>query len=535
MSGMFHLEAKVVSRADGRSTTAAVAYRAGEKIVDERTGEIHNYKPKRGVLHSQLILPGGGTASRSEFWNRVEKHHKRGDAVLAREFIAALPTELTMAARQALAVGFAGELAEKYGVAADVALHEPRTVTNRDLKKNPDQYHEIDPQTGRRHNGNWHSHTVLSACHVFPDGALGKKSVEMDPIHCQRAKIENMVEWSRRRWADLVNAALEQAGESVRVDHRTLEAQGITDRLPSAHLGPAGSGMKRRGKESEIEIRENAKTRQFIADMEAAATAQAQDDAEIAAIEAQLQLAQAERVRQQLEAQEAAAQAERDERERLEADEGAVVTAPVIVAPRTRQVVAAELAPLLATIKRSAEIEAVGSQRIKSARPKTEIEAAKKTAPGVQNRALSARQRAAALTAELEKMPFWRFVRRFQVRQELPKVERLAKALTQEAEALLSLAGADAVEHVAAVLFESREALREALAKSKPLQGELQALEAREAAQKAQAAETAAQLKQAQRLQHAARIQAALHQHRESQGQDLDRDQERDRGQGMSM
>jgi len=242
---IFHLSAKQISRSSGRSATAAAAYRAGVEIVDERTGEVHDYSRKRGVLHSEIILPGGSTADRSSFWNKVEKHHKRGDAVIVREIEISLPTELTSEQRQALAVGFARELADRYGVAADVALHAPRTVTDKDLEKDPDQYHETDPATGRRHNGNWHAHIMLSACHVAPTGQLGKKAVELDPIHCQRAKIENMADRERVRWAQLANGALERASHSQRVDHRTLAAQGI-DREPTKHLGPAATGFERR-------------------------------------------------------------------------------------------------------------------------------------------------------------------------------------------------------------------------------------------------------------------------------------------------
>ena len=247
---LFHLSAQPISRAAGRSATAAAAYRAGVEITDERTGNVHDYSRKLGVLDSEIILPGGGTADRSEFWNGIEKHHKRGDAVLSREVEVSLPAELTKEERRALAVGFARELADRYGVAADVALHAPRTVTDKDLEKEPGQYYEIDPATGRRHNGNWHAHIMLSACHVSPAGDLGKKAVELDPIHCQRAKIENMVDRERVRWAHLANSALERAGHAERIDHRTLEAQGI-ERKPSIHLGPAASGIERRGKVSE--------------------------------------------------------------------------------------------------------------------------------------------------------------------------------------------------------------------------------------------------------------------------------------------
>ncbi|MEN9397050.1 MAG: hypothetical protein RLZ81_1580 [Pseudomonadota bacterium] len=242
---IYHLSAKPISRAQGRSATGAAAYRAGVEITDERTGLVHDYSRKCGVLHAELILPGDATADRAAFWNRIEAHHKRGDAVLVREVEISLPTELSAEQRQVLAVGYARELADRYGVAADVALHAPRPVTDRDLEKTPDQRWEIDPDTGRRHNGNWHAHIMLSACHVAPDGTLGKKAVELDPIHCQRAKIENMADRERARWGDLANTALERHGHEARIDHRSHAARGI-DAEPTPHLGPAASGYERR-------------------------------------------------------------------------------------------------------------------------------------------------------------------------------------------------------------------------------------------------------------------------------------------------
>lgn len=247
---IYHLSAKPISRSAGRSAVAAVAYRAAEKIAEERTGLVHDYTRKEGVLHTELILPGGGTIDRAEFWNNLEAHHKRGDAVLAREVEISLPTELTPEQRKDLAVDYARELADRYSVAADVALHAPRTITDRDLKRNPHQHHETD-ETGRRHNGNWHAHIMLSACHVQPDGTLGKKAVELDPIHCQRAKIENMADRERPRWEQLANSALERHGHENRIDHRSHAERGI-EAEPTRHLGPTAAGIERRTGEPSI-------------------------------------------------------------------------------------------------------------------------------------------------------------------------------------------------------------------------------------------------------------------------------------------
>jgi hypothetical protein len=151
-------------------------------------------------------------------------HHKRGDAVLAREFTLALPHELPDAERERLAFDYGKELADRYRVAVDIALHEP------------------DKKGDAR---NYHAHVMLSACTVSADGTLGKKAVELDPIHCQRAKIDNFTERERPRFADLQNERLRAAGSSAVVDHRSLVAQGI-DRVPTKHLGPAASGYERR-------------------------------------------------------------------------------------------------------------------------------------------------------------------------------------------------------------------------------------------------------------------------------------------------
>ena len=73
----------------------------------------------------------------------------------------------------------------------------------------------------------------------------------------RRASSRRAVEALRARWAEVQNAALERAGLDVRVDHRSLEAQGI-DREAMRHRGPAVSGIEARGKESEVSGRRAA-------------------------------------------------------------------------------------------------------------------------------------------------------------------------------------------------------------------------------------------------------------------------------------
>jgi hypothetical protein len=76
----------------------------------------------------------------------------------------------------------------------------------------------------------------------------------------------NAIDTLRQTWADLANTALERAGRAERIDHRRLDAQGI-DRAPTQHLGPAVSGLVRRGADSEVARRmgEEANARLFAA------------------------------------------------------------------------------------------------------------------------------------------------------------------------------------------------------------------------------------------------------------------------------
>lgn len=236
---IYHLTVKTYSRKDGHSSTAGAAYRAGVCIEDALTGEVHDYTRRHGVAFSALCLPGGQTADRAEFWNRVEAHHKRGDAITCREVVVALPAELDGNARQDLAHAFAKHLADTYSVAADLAIHEP--------SKGGD---------ARNH----HAHILLSACGVSRDGTLGKKAEALDPIACKRAKRPTLADTQREHWAGLVNAALAQAGLAERVDHRRLDEQKAEalecgdfgavaqlDRVPTKHEGKAVTQARRRG------------------------------------------------------------------------------------------------------------------------------------------------------------------------------------------------------------------------------------------------------------------------------------------------
>lgn len=227
---VYHLSAKApIKRADGRSATAAAAYRAGIAIVDDRTGLTHDYRRRSGVVSARLMLPGGAElADRARFWNAVEHHHKRRDAVVAREIVVALPVELPAGERARLAHAFAMAITDRFGVAADCAIHKP----------------SIDGD-----DRNHHAHILVSACHADEVGRLGAKCVLLDPIHCKRSGLDDSVTWLRPQWEKMVNAALRHAGSQSRVSHRSHSARGIA-RRPSIHVGVGPGAHQRRYRNS---------------------------------------------------------------------------------------------------------------------------------------------------------------------------------------------------------------------------------------------------------------------------------------------
>lgn len=219
---IYHLSVKTISRSAGRSATAAAAYRAGVEIADERTGEIHDYTRKGGVESAELVLPDGApewAVDRAKLWNAAEQAETRKNSTVAREFEIALPAELSAEDRQRLAHDFAREIVARHGVAADVAIHAPG-------KEGDDRNH--------------HAHILLSTRRLTPEG-FTEKTRELDDKKTGPALV---TEW-RERFADLQNERLYEAGLTVRVDHRSLEDQGI-DREPTRHLGPAAVGFERR-------------------------------------------------------------------------------------------------------------------------------------------------------------------------------------------------------------------------------------------------------------------------------------------------
>jgi hypothetical protein len=213
---IYHMDVKTFGRARGGRVTRAAAYRAGERIRDERTREVYNHTDRDDVVHKEIMLPAEFAVNpeldwardRSILWNAAE-HTNRRNALLAREVLVILPPELTPQQRTQLVRRFSQELADRFRCAVDTTIHLPR------------------PGADERHH---HAHLLMTAREVTPEGLGRRTTLELSGMERYTRGLGSYKDEFvsvRERWAQLNNEALHDAGLEARVDHRGYKARGI--------------------------------------------------------------------------------------------------------------------------------------------------------------------------------------------------------------------------------------------------------------------------------------------------------------------
>lgn len=220
---MFSASLTPIRRSNGRTMTAAAAYRAACKIIDQATGEVHDYRRKRGVVSSHLLAPIAApdwACDRDRLWNEAEAAERRINSRVGSEMRVALPHELTDEQRQALALEYGAAIRDRYQTVVDLSLH--RADRGGDVR-------------------NEHMHML------FPDRAIGEDGFgnKLRALHDRKTGPAE-IEWMRAKWAECANRALERAEISKRIDHRSYAERGI-DKLPTRHVGPKLTAAERRG------------------------------------------------------------------------------------------------------------------------------------------------------------------------------------------------------------------------------------------------------------------------------------------------
>ena len=240
----------MISRGKSKSAVASAAYISCEKIKNEWDGEVHDYHNKKGLLHSEIFLPENvpiALKDRTTLWNSVELNEKASNAQLARNFIIALPKELSFEENKKLITDFIQEHFVSKGMIADLAIHD-----------------ESDEE-----NNNIHAHIMTTLRPINKKGEWLAKSKKEYVLDEKREKIKlksgnyktrkvELTDWNdkgnaekwRENFAALCNQYLEKNNLEKRVDHRSFERQGIEE-IPSIHLGASASALERKGIETD--------------------------------------------------------------------------------------------------------------------------------------------------------------------------------------------------------------------------------------------------------------------------------------------
>lgn len=233
---IYHASTSSISRGAGHSSCAKSAYISGCEITNNTTGEIHNYKNRYGVEHSEIILPSGinKEISAQELWNKAEEAEHRKDARVGREWTIALPHELNPEQRKELAQELAKEIADRYQVATQIAIHAPS-------------------KTGDERNH--HVHIVTTTRKIDRDLKLTDKSdIELSNKKCISVGLkttDEQIKEVRELIASRINQHLEKAQVKEQVSHRSYREQDI-EKTPTKHLGKSATYLERKGVKTEI-------------------------------------------------------------------------------------------------------------------------------------------------------------------------------------------------------------------------------------------------------------------------------------------
>ena len=285
---IYHLEAKVVGRGAGRSAVAASAYLSCSRLYNDYDGIQHDYTKKQGLVWQVVFLPEYAPQEwqdREKLWNAVEEVETAKDSRLAREFVVALPIELSREQQIELLQDFIREQFVSDGMCADAAIHDtdghnPHAhilLTVRPLDERGKWQYKTEKEYLCMRNGEERGFTAAEFKSAQNDGwekqypyKVGKKKVYMTPSAAEAQELiradkhpkstrygrqnpiserwnseEQLVSW-RVAWADVTNRYLESAGREERIDHRSNAARGL-DEIPTIHEGVTVQALERKG------------------------------------------------------------------------------------------------------------------------------------------------------------------------------------------------------------------------------------------------------------------------------------------------
>ncbi|MDO8381014.1 MobQ family relaxase [Phenylobacterium sp.] len=254
---VYHLRLKVHSRSLGRaaraggatrrSAVAAAAYRSGQRLYDDSQGKWFSFD-KPDVVYTEIMLPSADApawmSDRQTLWNVVERCEKRLDAQLCREVELTLPRELTPEQRIDLVRRFVAEEFVSKGMVADISVHVPDAA---DGREQPHAHvlltlRRLDPASPTGFSAtkerDWNEREDIARFVAEARKRFNNTGLDSDKAALEAAEALRNVNVWRAEWAAYANRALAAVGSEARIDHRTLEKQGIF-RAPQISLGIA--------------------------------------------------------------------------------------------------------------------------------------------------------------------------------------------------------------------------------------------------------------------------------------------------------
>lgn len=232
---IYTIQIKTVSRSNGHSATAKIAYNCRDKITDLRTNQIHKYNNKKmssDLVYSEITYKDLtiDKKHRSEIWNNAELVENRKDSRTAREYVIALPKELNTEQNIKLVREFAEMLTTKYNNIADWAIHNEKDG-----------------------NGNIHAHVLTTTREFnYETKQLGERvAIEWNNTKCQKNNVpitQEQIKNIRKDWEIIQNKHLALAGLDLTVSCERKEDRETVKK----HLGKNASSLERKGIETSL-------------------------------------------------------------------------------------------------------------------------------------------------------------------------------------------------------------------------------------------------------------------------------------------
>ena len=410
-------------------------------------------------------MPAWAEHNPAHFWEAADQFERVNGATY-REIEVALPRELTPDQRRELVEDFIGqELGDRH--AYQWAIHCPAAAI----------------EGGEQpHAHIMYSERTIDGIDRDPElyfKRFNARAPEKGGCRKDSAGTQERLQATRERWANIQNAHLERHGHAARVDHRSLEEQGVK-RQPEKHIG-----WKRMEKADPAALRER---RAAERELDAAGR-------DLAVIDIRRELAQATR--------------ELSLAERME---------------RAQRLIQEREAAIAGLAERRSALYKLH----RLALPRAQVDEAKQEAAELAKSVRAARSHVQALEAESESLSPLRFIRRRQLDRELPEARRHAEETAGRFMATKKVAEKPIREEVDAELDHIATAIEPGETLARDAKIELMHLEGLQKAQEArqEALEMARQVRAAAEASRAAV---------KRQAEPKAKERERDQGRGLGV